>query len=455
MQSVQTEPIAPGEIDMHQQVQIAQNTQLMSQYLTPLFFPNRAEYNADCRVLDMKYEVGEYCTLLYQLGKRMVIGTFRWDTDEGELPASARLIEPLGMQVYSFEQDPALPGLSTALDPQRMRAALIAALPEYQGGAHELLSVRAKPLRYRPGKRCTMRFDLLERDVAGGKLHKRTLYGKAYHDIVKAASVNDEMARLTDTDAVRTGRVVLAPVVAFLPDLMIVLQGPVVGEALELYLEGLQGNVTTGDPRGWDGVIQSADALAAVHTSGVTTDRERPIDKELKRFAKRASQAAEVDPDVGAKLLALANALPAWLGHLPGWGERITLVHGDCKHSQCLLTDTGVAILDWDHCGMADPATDIGTYIATFRQMGIHQALKSRGSEASAARTAWLRDLEDAFLDAYVLASGFGEGFYFRARWYEAVALMRKALRAFSRAPRSPMPAAQVEAAWAILHELP
>lgn len=452
MQLAQIETPAAGA-DTHRLVQVAQDTQAMSRYLTPLFFPNHGEHTADCRILDMKYEVGEYCTLLYQLGQRMVIGTFRWNTDEGELPASARLIEPLGMQVYSFEQDPALPGLAAALDPQRMRAALRAALPEYQGGAAELLSCRAKPLRYRPGKRCTMRFDLLER-AADGALRKRTLYGKAYHQFNKAAAVNDEMGRLAATEAVRTGRVVLAPVVAFLPDLMIVLQGPVVGESLEMYLEGLQGNVTAGDPRGWEGVIRSADALAAVHTSGVATDRERPIDKELSRFVKRAAQAAAVDPAAGERLLALAKALPAWREHMPGWGEQITLVHGDCKHSQCLLTDAGVAILDWDHCGMADPATDIGTYIATFRQMGIHQALKARGSAAAAARTEWLRGLEDAFLDAYVAASGFGEGFYFRARWYEAVALMRKALRAFSRAPRSPMPLAQAEAAWAILHEL-
>ncbi|MFN8502014.1 phosphotransferase family protein [Kouleothrix sp.] len=453
MQSVQVEPATSPGADTHRLVQIAQNTQTMGHYLTPLFFPEHPGHEVECRILDMKYEVGEYCTLLYQLGRRMVIGTFRWGEAEGDLPASARLIEPLGMQVYSFEQDPALPGLPVALDPPRMRAALLDALPEYRDGARELVSVRARPLRYRPGKRCTMRFDIWER--AGGAYARRTLYGKAYHQLGKAASVFNEMRMLAESEAVRSGRVVLAPVAAFLPELMIVLQGPVEGEPLELFLEGLQGSATAGDQRGWDGVIRSADALAAVHTSGVATDRERPIDKELKRFVKRASQAAAVDEAGGAKLLALANALPAWLGHLAPWGEQITLVHGDCKHSQCMLTEAGVAILDWDHCGMADPATDIGTYLATFRQMGLHQTLKSRGSPAAVARSQWLRALEDAFLDAYVAASGFGEGFYYRARWYEAVALMRKALRAFSRAPKSPMPLAQVEAGWNILHDLP
>jgi aminoglycoside phosphotransferase (APT) family kinase protein len=263
------------------------------------------------------------------------------------------------------------------------------------------------------------------------------------------------MRAMADSAPARAGRVILAPAVALMPDLQIVLQAPVVGEALELYLEGLQGDVTAGDRRGWEGVIRSADALAAVHTSGVTTDRERPIAKEVARFGKRAAQAAEVDPAAGARMRELAAELPRWLDRLPEWDERITLVHGDCKHSQCMLTDDGVAILDIDHCGMADPATDIGTYLATLRQMGIHQALKARGGDAAAARTQWLRELEDSFLDAYVVSSGFGEPFVPRARWYEAVALMRKALRAFSRAPQSPMPLAQVEAAWRILQTLP
>jgi len=452
MHSLATEPHISTGVDQHRQVQIALNPQVMGQYLSELFEMRAGAI--ECRVLDMKYEVGEYCTLLYQLGERMVIGAFRWGHAEGELPASARLIEPLGMQVYSFEQDPALPGLATALDPTLMRQALFEALPEFRDGNTILLRVRARPLRYRPGKRCTLRFDLWTRDSRMGDYGRRTLYGKAYHKRDKAASVYDEMGMLAESDAVRAGRVVLAPALAFMPDLQIVVQAPVEGMPLELYMEGLQGAVTAGDPRGWDGVIRSAAALAAVHTSGLATDRERPIAAEVKRFGKRAAQAAAVDPTVGGRMAELAAALPGWLDKLPEWGERITLVHGDCKHSQCMLTTDGVAILDWDHCGMADPATDIGTYLATLRQMGIHQALKSRGSDASAARTRWLRALEDQFLDAYVDASGFGDSFRPRARWYEAVAMMRKALRAFARAPRSPMPLAQIEEGWRILEEI-
>jgi aminoglycoside phosphotransferase (APT) family kinase protein len=217
----------------------------------------------------------------------------------------------------------------------------------------------------------------------------------------------------------------------------------------------MQGSVTAGDRRGWEGVIRSADTLAALHTSGLATNRQRPIEAELKRFKKRALQAAAVDAATGERLIALAEALPAWFDALAGWDAEVSLVHGDCKHSQFLLTAAGPAILDFDHCGMSDPANDIGVYLATLRQLGIWQELKAGGGAAAAARKRWLRELEDRFLDAYVAASDFSPAFRLRATWYEAAALLRKALRGFARSPRSPMPGAQVEEAWRCLAELP
>src|ERR687886_736530 len=64
--------------------------------------------HVECRILDVKYEPGEYCTVLYQLGERMVIGTMTWGEDDEDMPQTDRLIEPLGMRIYSFEHDPAL-----------------------------------------------------------------------------------------------------------------------------------------------------------------------------------------------------------------------------------------------------------------------------------------------------------------------------------------------------------
>lgn len=459
MGSVLTARLSITADEQRRQVETALSARVMGDYLEALFGPRVTAgargRPAECRILDVKYEPGEYCTVLYQLGERMVIGTITWGEADEDVPPTDRTIEPLGMRVYLFEHDPALPGLAVARDEGALAHALAAALPECRDGGARLLRCRATVLRYRPGKRCTLRFDMSLRDTRIDAITSRRLFGKVYHNIAKATSVYDEMQMLANSAPSRDGRVILAQAAAFLPDLQMILQEPIDGVPLELYLEGLRGAVTAGDSRGWEGVIRSAAALAAIHTAGLSTDRQRPIAAELKRFGKRAAKAAAVDPVVGARLCELATALPAWLERLPEWDAEIGLVHGDCKHSQCLISPAGIAILDWDHCGMADPATDIGTYLATLRQLGIHQSLKARGRVAADARTRWLRALEDQFLDAYCVASAGGPGFRLRATWYEAVALMRKALRAFARSPRSPMPIAQVEEGWRCLAELP
>src|SRR5919109_440564 len=110
--SVHEQPIPENE-----QVAIALQARTIGPLLRELFEHELEESQGhECRILDAKYEPGNYCTILYQLGDRMLIGTLRWGKAEGELPATARLIAPLGMQVYRFEHDPALPGLATALD---------------------------------------------------------------------------------------------------------------------------------------------------------------------------------------------------------------------------------------------------------------------------------------------------------------------------------------------------
>lgn len=454
MEPMLKESAALSGEEQRRQVQMALRPHMIGAYLEDLFHLDTSRGRpVECRILDVKYEPGEYCTVLYQLGERMVIGTITWGEADDEVPQTPDVIEPLGMRVYLFEHDPALPGLDVARDPRSLTNALNEGLPECQSGEARVLRSRATVLRYRPGRRCTLRVDAWQRDTRTGALNRRMLFGKLYHTLEKAEPAYREMQLLADSAPVRDGRVILARPAAFLTDLLLVLQEPVSGTPLDLLIGRMEGAAIAGDPRGWDGIVQAAPALAAIHTAGLVAGRERPIAAELKRFAKRATRIVEVDPELGGRVGQLTAALRANSEMLPAWGAELSLTHGDCKPNQFLISPVGVAILDFDHCGMADPASDVGTFLATLRQLGIRQSLRARGSAASVARSRWLLALERHFLDAYCAASERGPEFRLRATWYEAAALVRKALRAFSRAPQSPMPLAQVEEAWRILAE--
>jgi hypothetical protein len=470
-----------GTISQIEQVRQALSPGRMGAALLQALGKEDGERAPICRIVYMKYEPGDYCILLYSLAGQLVAGHLRWEAGVTAPPSSGDSIPSLGMAVYPYPHDPWLPGLAGASDPQAIADALSKVLPECRSGQARVLQVRVSPQRYRPGKRLTLRLDVRLRD-ARGNIPTRTYYAKVYHDAQKASSVYQEMQMMADQASVWEGKVVLARAAAFLPELSMVLQEPVSGTLLEDLIATMGADQRVSESaqpqagRGWDGIKRAAAALAAVHTAGMVTGRQRPIQAELARFQKRAAKIESVDAVQGGRMGELAAALPAWLGKQDEWGAEQALIHGDCKPSQFLIGDGHVAILDFDHAGMADPANDVGTFLATLRQLAIRQSLKSKGSgwrrraEEQGSRgdkdlftpaphypspPALLMALEKLFLDEYCAVSDRGDGFRLRATWYEAVGLMRKALRGFGRSPFSPLPDMMVAEAWECLAELP
>jgi aminoglycoside phosphotransferase (APT) family kinase protein len=254
--------------------------------------------------------------------------------------------------------------------------------------------------------------------------------------------------------ALDPARVAVAHAVAFAPALPMVFQSPVAGAPLDLLLSRPKPTALACDPRVRAGVGCAAAALAALHQVAAASERLRPVGAELERLARRSAQIRTVAPRVGAALHTLAQALPAWLDQLPSWGAETRLVHGDCKPGQFLIMPpqneggAAVALLDFDHCGMADPAADVGAFLASLRQLEIRQALKQRR-----AYTPGPAALEELFLSAYLAAGGGHPNFRRRAAWHQAVALLRKALRSFARSPRSPLPTLLVDEAWRCLQD--
>jgi len=396
-------------------------------------------------ILDAKYEAGGNSTVLYELDDRWVVGTAA-RPDAGGGPEDERraglLVEPLGLRAFVFPDDPAMPNLASLLDPGVLANALESALPACRDGSR-VVRCRATPLRYRPLRRCTLRIEAWIR-ASGKKIIRSTLFAKVYHNADKAASVWQEMRLLAEAAPVRAGQLRVAAASAFLPEVPMVVQEPVTGMPLDGLIGPLEGPATSPEPRGVAGLVTAAGALAELHTAGVSTGRTRPAGGDVRRMRKRAGGTAGVDPELGARISQVADELASVEGRLP---TVVTLVHGDCKPSQFLVGSGPAALLDFDHCGMADPASDVGNFTASLTQLALWQELKAHGSAASAQRSRWLAELGGAFVDEYEARGGPGPGLRQRVAWHETAALLRKALRAFARSPRSPMPAALADAA--------
>jgi len=180
--------------------------------------------------------------------------------------------------------------------------------------------------------------------------------------------------------------------------------------------------------------------LAELHDGPLASTRERSVGKELRRFALRAEPIASVDPVTGEALGSLAWRL---LELEPEISDGpVGIVHGDCKPSQSLLRPDGrIGLLDLDHCGISDQVGDAGTFVASLRQLAVRHRLSVRHQKAAAARLAQLAALELAFVQTYMERRAVAVS-QSMICWHTAIALERKALRAFARAPRSPLPRA-------------
>jgi len=399
-----------------------------------------------CRVLDAKYEPSRRASVLYELGGRLVLGVLRWDEDGDGAPAGDRDGRglPGRMLAYQFPHDPALPGLPTALDGGALAPLLEAALPECATGAARLRRCRVRALRYRPGRRCTLRLELVLGAGGGGR---RTLvrYAKLYHDPRKARAVDEEARLLSEAPGLRAAGAHLPRPSAFLPELVLVIQEPLGGVPLGALLGRADRTAGVLDGRVAGGIDAAARALAALHVAGLESVRRRPIAAALERMARRGAAVRRVEPALGGRMEELAEALAEDLPALER-GARIVLVHGDLKPSQVLVRDDGVGLLDLDHCGMADAACDVGDFMAGLRRLALDRpAGAARAGGGEHARS--LRALEERFLGEYRRRAPADVALARRARWYESVALVRKSFRAFQRSPRSPLSGALLEQA--------
>lgn len=371
-----------------------------------------------CAVLDAKYLPGERATVLYDLGGRLLRGTLvpEWDS-----AATSRGIEvDPGLSIHVFPDDPDLPSLRRVTDPLAVGPRLAVALGRGArfDDAGAVSACRTALLRYRPGKRATM---LIEYRSGGDRY-----IAKAYHDSSKAAAVAHESDALAS--AARSATLLkFATMAAHLPELGVVVQREVSGTPLTSLLDTRNGPAAAAEP----GVRRAARALAELHRTSPATKRQRSVVRELRRFSERAARIGEVAPAPGDALSGLAARLTHLEPQIPE--AELGTVHGDCKPSQFLLGQY-VNLLDVDHLGVSDVAADPGTFIASLRQQAARRRL-SRNMPATEAYD----HLAAVFLDEYLMVRECGRGARARIHWQEAVALERKALRAFARAPRSPL----------------
>jgi glutathione synthase/RimK-type ligase-like ATP-grasp enzyme len=349
---------------------------------------------------------------------------------------------------HAYPDDPGLPGLAAAVDPQPAgelwQALERAALSISAGAAGKLVAAAAEPVRYKPGGRCLVRYRLqLSGHGPGAASDEVDIYGKVFRGAADAENLESVLCLLSTIGEVRQAWSI--PVsLGVLRGLGLALTTDAAPAAGEAGLEALRPTrilTPQGRRASWyiPGYVLDAvgRGLAQLHQAAVDTaalPRRGPV-AEADRARQRIVQLADLYPEQAARLAAAAEDVVAALS-----GQEATPIrfcHGGFKPSQLLIDRQGcVAVTDWDGACAADPALDLGYFLAYLRPPSLWRD--------GAGSRAWFEAARLRFLNAYHAAArkgDDGDDLYPRERRaavYEAALLLKIAARRVNRlnAPR-------------------
>jgi hypothetical protein len=264
----------------------------------------------------------------------------------GEAPAR-------GMRVQVSPLDARFPQLVRVSDPDYLCALLENAVPAACTGVHTMT-----PIRYRPGQRHVLRYDPV--GTPGCNDSNQTLFAKLYADdrgerFFQVANWGAD--QFAETGLGITG---LRPLAYVAADTLI-LYPFVEGIPLAQYLR--RPRRTTAHY-----LWQAGAALRALHNAqSVPTSALKANDlvTEVKATARASEHVHALLPTAGTRIGAMLEQIQTMSTRLAQ--EPPTFTHGDFKADHLLIDKGRMTLIDFDTCALADPALDIGKFLADLR----------------------------------------------------------------------------------------
>lgn len=314
---------------------------------------------------DTKYRPLERCEATYHLHLAAPDGAL-WRT------IGVITVTPAGVAARRFEDDPDLPALVEALDPERMEARLAGPVPGLTG-------CEPSPVRYKPGGRCVLRYRLAT--TTG----PRELYGK-----LLASGIDTQLATVAALRAAASDEAMPAvpPVTAAWPDLGLLAQ-PAVERGTELHDRAFDPAAPEADRLRLMGA--AGRGLAALHGTGLAGLPVVTQADDLAELRGYLAPVGQVHPDLRDRYAALLDQVEA-TGHL-GAAQPLAAGHGAMRTDQFLIDGQtgGLVLLDLDGMCQAEPARDLGNLLAYLDWKAIRRP----------ATAAWVRRAAAAFLTGY------------------------------------------------------
>lgn len=387
-----------------------------------------------CRLRSLRYVPGRACVVRYDAvtgaGAAVIVTARVHPSAAGARCEHADRLRPLARRLGSagaiallpglratasvYPIDAGLPTLLDATDCARVGPRLADAL----GRSPDRL--QATTHRYRGSDRVMLRYHERGRTIAYGKVAADDRGERAHAALAAAARA---LARLPADRRFDVPRPLGYASQLRLQLLGVVRGAPVLSDLLRARARGAAAPASALSAA----VAGCAEVAATLHGLAAPAAGRRSAESEIERLRAEITAVARIAPSLGGWLedgLARAEAELAASAPLAARPS-----HGDLKHNQILSDGRRWALVDFDTACRAEPALDLGNFLAYLR-------LKATG-----AGEPWLASrLADEFLAAYAEAAATGAAtaaLRERVRGYEALSLLGRAVHSWQkRKPR-------------------
>lgn len=305
------------------------------------------------------------------------------------------------LDASELPSDQALPGLAALCRPGELTATLSRFLAQWLGPDAHLLSSHAYLQRLSPGKRCSVKLDLVVGRDNGAPAERRRLLGKLYRED-QGATVYETLGELR-SHGFGAGRFRVPRPLAYVPEHHLLLLSWAKGDLLSsVFLARFDAAQEIAGAAQW---------LLRLHNCGVRTGRRYSFRGHLHTLAGWKELLTEVYPEGDRLLGDLLARFEERGSQLAGWTPGP--VHRDFSPEHLVVQGDQFTGLDFDEFCQYDPLFDVAHFTAHLRLLGLTHF-------GTLSHFDWLAD---RFLAAY--EAGGGEPLGERVSFYEGIAYFK------------------------------
>jgi aminoglycoside phosphotransferase (APT) family kinase protein len=341
------------------------------------------------KLQDVKYRPADRCVTTYEL----IVGK---PDHSAERTIGVLEFTPQGVIPRLFTADDRLPWLARATDMNEMQQRFCA-LPAFAGYGDQVKLWEIFPVRYKPGLHCVIRYTV--ETPSGNKM----FYGKSF-------SGNAEQLMNTITDLHRSSREnpdmpLISVPVAIWPDMEMILQTAVPsGVEFTHFIYDQQYDASVRES--W--VVKAGRALGVFHNSSTAPSETKTVYDDLKDLHEYTLIIAKIKPDLAVKYEEVIQQILTKVNQFQE--PKPVASHGAMRTDQFILQGDRLAIIDLDSYCWANPARDLGNFLAylcwkAIRQPEHAQFVERAGRSFLQGYLSVHEDIDEKWLSVYQAAS--------------------------------------------------